>query len=193
MPTTALNGQKIAFLVANEGIEQIELTRPWEAVEHSAATPRLIAPKSGSAQGFNHLDRADTFDVDETTQAADPADYDALVLPGGVANADQIRTDEHAVRFVRAMFDAGKPVGVICHGPWILVEADVVRGRTLTSWPSVQTDLRNAGATWVDEQVYVCTGGPNTIISSRKPDDLDAFCSEIVKRFAEARLAISRR
>jgi len=182
--SAALEGRTVAFLVSNEGVEQVELTRPWETVEQAGGTSKLIAPKDEKVQGFNHLDRADTFAVNETTAAARPEDYDALVLPGGVANADQIRTDDAAVRFVRHFFDAGKPVAVICHGPWILIEADGVRDRTLTSWPSLQTDLRNAGATWVDEQVFICTGGPNTLISSRKPDDLDAFCAEIVKNFA---------
>jgi len=184
-----LKGQRVAFVVANEGIEQVELTRPWEAVEEAGGQPELIAPKSGKAQAFNHLDKADTFSVDRTTSDVKVEDFDGVVLPGGVANPDQLRMDEPAVKFIRGMIDAGKPVAVICHGPWTVVEADRVRGRTLTSWPSVQTDIRNAGGTWVDEQVQVCTDGPNTLITSRKPDDLDAFCSALVKVFQEQRKA----
>jgi protease I len=179
-----LHGRRIAFVIANEGVEQVELTEPWHAVQAAGGTPELLAPKTGKAQAFNHLDKADTFDVDETVESADASRYDGLVLPGGVANPDRIRMEPKAVEFAKAFFDAGKPVAVICHGPWTLVEADVVRGRTMTSWPSVKTDLRNAGAEWVDEEVVVCTEGPNTLISSRKPDDLKAFCLELVDRFA---------
>jgi protease I len=182
MSTSNLDG-RVAVLVANEGIEQVELTEPWKALESAGARPELIAPKSGSAQAFNHLDKADTFPVDRTAADADASDYDGLVLPGGVANPDFLRTDADAVAFVRAFFEQAKPVGVICHGPWTLVEADVVRGRTLTSWPSLQTDLRNAGATWVDEEVHVDEG----LTSSRKPDDLPAFCAKIVEEFAEGK------
>lgn len=179
-----LSGKKIAFLVANEGVEQVELTRPWQAVEQAGAEPVLAAPKPGTTQAFNHLDKGDTFDVDTTTDRLDPGEYDGIVLPGGVANPDQLRMDANAVRFVRSFFEAGKPAAVICHGPWTLVEADVVRGRRLTSWPSLQTDIRNAGGEWLDEQVVVCSGGPNTLVTSRKPDDLDAFCSTLVATFA---------
>jgi protease I len=182
-----LQGQRVAFVVANEGIEQVELTGPWDAVKKAGGTPELIAPKSGEAQGFNHLDKGDKFPVDRTTGKVSVDEYDAVVLPGGVANPDQLRTDEAAVNFIRGMFDAGKPVAAICHGPWTIVEADRVRDRTLTSWPSLQTDIRNAGGTWVDEQVQVCTGGPNVLITSRKPDDLDAFCSTLVKIFKQER------
>jgi protease I len=182
--TEQLRGKTIAFLVSNEGVEQVELTEPWKAVEEAGGTPRLVAPESGKVQAFHHLDKGDTFAVDETLSEADPSAYDGLVLPGGVANPDQLRTKSEAVSFVRSFFDAGKPVAVICHGPWTLVEADVVSGRTITSWPSVQTDLRNAGATWVDEEVVVDAEGPNVLISSRKPDDLKAFCQEMVDRFA---------
>jgi len=185
--TAQLQGQRVAFVVANEGIEQVELTRPWEAVKQAGGTPELIAPKPGKAQGFNHLDKGDTFTVDRPTKDLSVDDYDAVVLPGGVANPDQLRMDEPAVGFIRGMIDAGKPVAAICHGPWTLVEADRVRGRTLTSWPSLQTDIRNANGTWVDEQVHVCTGGPNALITSRKPDDLDAFCSTLVKVFGQQR------
>src|SRR3954449_10805056 len=131
-----LAGKKIAFLVANEGIEQVELTQPWEAVKRAGGTPELIAPEAGKAQAFNHLDKADTFVVDRTTSDIRPDDYDGVVLPGGVANPDQLRTDQPAVEFLRSWVEAGKPVAAICHGPWSLIEADVVRGRTLTSWPS---------------------------------------------------------
>jgi protease I len=175
-----LNGKRIAFLAA-DGVEQVELTEPWKAVEQAGATPELISVDDGEIQGFNHLDKADTFKVDRTASDADASDYDGLVLPGGVANPDFLRTDEDAVAFVRAFFEAGKPIGVICHGPWTLVEADVVRGRTLTSWPSLRTDLRNAGANWVDEEVVVDEG----LVSSRKPDDLPAFCAKVVEEIAE--------
>ncbi|GGS94081.1 glutamine amidotransferase [Planobispora rosea] len=178
-----LQGKPIAFLVAPEGTEQVELTEPWKAVEQAGGTPRLISTEPGRIQAFNHLDKGDTFEVDATVDQVAVADFEGLVLPGGVANPDFLRTQEQAVRFVKDFFDAGKPVAVICHGPWTLIEADVVRGRTMTSWPSVATDLRNAGATWVDEEVRVCTGGPNTLVSSRKPDDLKAFCQAAVTAF----------
>ncbi len=177
-----LSDKRVAFLVANEGIEQAELTEPWKAVTEAGARATLVSLEGGKAQAFNHLDKADTFDVDVTVDKADVDDFDLLVLPGGVANPDQLRTDAKAVAFARAFFDAGKPVGVICHGPWTLVEADVVRDRTITSWPSVQTDIRNAGGSWVDEEVVVCENGPNILISSRKPDDLKAFNDALVNR-----------
>ncbi len=180
-----LQAKTVAFLCSNEGTEQIELTEPWKAVQQAGGTPKLVAPESGKVQAFNHLDKGDTFAVDVTVEQADPRQFDALVLPGGVANPDQLRTRPKAVQFAKSFFAAGKPVAVICHGPWTLVEADVVRGRTLTSWPSLQTDLRNAGATWVDEEVFVCTSGPNTLISSRKPDDLKAFCQALVDEVAK--------
>jgi protease I len=176
-----LSGKRIAFLVANEGVEQVELTEPLAAVRDAGAEIDLIAPTGGSIQAFNHLDKGDTFEPDKTVGEADASDYDGLVLPGGVANPDILRADEAAVGFTRAFFDAGKPVGAICHGPWTLVEADVVRGRTLTSWPSLRTDIRNAGGEWVDEEVHVDQG----LVSSRKPDDLKAFCAKIVEEFAE--------
>ncbi|MHB8531594.1 MAG: type 1 glutamine amidotransferase domain-containing protein [Solirubrobacteraceae bacterium] len=176
-----LNGKKIAFLVAMEGIEEVELTSPWEAVERAGGTPELLAPESGEVQAFQHLDKGKRYPVDKPLGEADPSAYDGLVLPGGVANPDQLRTDERAVRFVQEIFKAGKPVGVICHGPWTLVEADLVRGRKLTSWPSLQTDIRNAGGEWVDEEVVVDEG----LVSSRKPDDLEAFNAKIVEEFAE--------
>jgi protease I len=178
-----LNGLRVAFLTANEGVEQVELTTPWQAVADAGGTPELLAPKQGRVQAFNHLDKADTFPVQHAVEQVNPDDYAGVVLPGGVANPDQLRTVPAAVKFLQSLVDAGKPVAVICHGPWTLVEADVVRGRTLTSWPSLQTDIRNAGGTWVDQEVQTCTNGPNVIVSSRKPDDLPAFCREFVSVF----------
>jgi protease I len=178
-----LKGKRVAFLMANEGVEQVELTEPLQTVREAGAETDLLAPEAGLIQAFNHLDKGDRFEVDRVIgdADADADEYDALVLPGGVANPDQLRTKVEAVEFVRAFFAAGKPVGVICHGPWTLVEADVVRDRTLTSWPSLRTDLRNAGAEWVDEEVHVDEG----LVSSRKPDDLPAFNAKIVEEFAE--------
>jgi protease I len=176
-----LKGKKIAFLTAQEGVEEVELTKPWEAVERAGAIPELIAPESGEVQAFNHLDAASRFSVDKALEEARAGDYDAVVLPGGVANPDQLRTEPRAIDFLQTIFSEGKPVGVICHGPWTLVEADLVRDRTITSWPSLQTDIRNAGGEWVDREVVVDHG----LISSRKPDDLPAFCAKIVEEFAE--------
>ncbi|MGW2963698.1 type 1 glutamine amidotransferase domain-containing protein [Streptomyces sp. NPDC001220] len=167
---------RIAFLTAPEGVEQVELTEPWKAVSDAGHEPVLVSTEPGRVQGFDHLDKADTFAVDEVVGDASADSFGALVLPGGVANPDILRTDEQAVAFVKGFFEAGRPVAAICHAPWTLVEADVVRGRTLTSWPSLRTDIRNAGGTWVDEQVQVCGAGPNTLVTSRKPDDLKAFC-----------------
>ena len=178
-----LEGKKVAFLVANEGVEQVELTEPWKAVEQAGGTPELVSLEAGPLQAFNHLDKGDTFKVDHTVDEVSPSDYDALVLPGGVANPDFLRMDGKAITFTRGFFEQAKPVGVICHGPWTLVEADVVRGRRITSWPSVRTDLRNAGADWVDEEVVVDTNGPGPLISSRKPDDLPAFTKAMADTF----------
>ena len=176
-----LQGKRIAFLMANEGVEQVEFTEPRRAVEEAGAEVDVIAPESDQIQAFNHLDEADTFDVDKTVSEARVEDYDGVVLPGGVANPDTLRMDKDAVRFLREFFEAGKPAGVICHAPWMLVEADLVDGRQVTSWPSLQTDIRNAGGDWVDEEVVVDSG----LVTSRKPDDLPAFCSKIVEEFAE--------
>jgi protease I len=177
-----LNGKKVAFL-ATDGVEQIELTEPWKKVQEEGGTPELISLESGKIQGFEHLDKGDTFEVDKPVAEANESDYDGLVLPGGVANPDFLRASEEAVRFTRAFFDAGKPVAAICHGPWTLVEAEVVRGRTLTSWPSVRTDIENAGGTWVDEEVHVDAG----LVTSRKPDDLPAFCDKLAEEICEGR------
>jgi len=177
-----LDGKRIAFL-ATDGVEQVELTEPRKAVEQEGAETELISLEQGQIQGFEHLDKGDRFDVDRAVKDADPSDYDGLVLPGGVANPDFLRTDEDAVEFVRAFFEAGTPVGAICHGPWTLVEADVVRDLTLTSWPSLKTDIRNAGGNWVDEEVVVDKG----LTTSRKPDDIPAFNDKIVEEFCEGR------
>ena len=177
-----LKGKRVAFL-ATDGVEQIELTEPWKAVEEEGGEPELISLEEGEIQGFDHLDHGRKFQVDRAVSDADPDDYDGLVQPGGVANPDFLRCDEDAVAFTRAFFEAGKPVAQICHGPWMLVEADVVRGRRVTSYPSIQTDLRNAGAEWVDEEVVVDNG----LVTSRKPDDLPAFCSKLVEEICEGR------
>lgn len=176
-----LTGKKIAFL-ATDMVEQVELTEPWKAVEESGGTPELVSLEEGEIQGFDHYDKADTFRVDRVVSDVTVDDYDGLVLPGGVGNPDTLRADEDAVRFARTFVESGKPVAVICHGPWTLVEADVVRDRTLTSFPSVRTDIRNAGGNWVDEEVVVDDG----LISSRNPDDLPAFCKTLVEEFARA-------
>jgi protease I len=180
-----LQGKKIAFLTANEGVEEVELTKPLAAVKEAGAEVELLAPQAGEIQAFNHLDKAETFAADRAVGDADAGEFDGLVLPGGVANPDNLRTHEEAVGFVRDFFAAGKPVGVICHGPWTLIEADVVKGRTVTSWPSLQTDLRNAGAEWVDEEVVTDNG----LVSSRNPDDLQAFGAKIVEELAEGKHA----
>jgi protease I len=176
-----LRDKKVAFLTANEGVEQVELTEPMRAVREAGAEAELLAPEAGQVQAFNHLDKGDAFEVDRPVAEADASEYDALVLPGGVANPDQLRTEEEALAFVRGFFEAGKPVAAICHGPWTLIDAGVVEGRTLTSWPSLQTDLRNAGASWVDEEVHVDEG----LVTSRKPDDLEAFGAKLVEEIAE--------
>jgi protease I len=178
MPT--IEGKRVAF-IATDGVEQVELDRPWQAVTEAGGRPELISLQSGEIQAFNHLDKSDRKPVDTVIGDASPDAYDALVLPGGVANGDFVRADERAVRFVKDFVLSGKPVAVICHGGWVLAEADVVRGRTMTSWPSLRTDLRNAGATWVDREVVTDNG----LVSSRNPDDLDAFCAKAVEEIAE--------
>ena len=179
-----LKGLRIAALVA-EGFEQVELTGPRAALVAAGATVSLVSPEAGMVQGFNHHDRADTFTVDVALDAAKPDDYDALLLPGGALNPDTLRTLPKAVAFVKSFFTSRKPVAAICHASWTLVEADVVRGRTLTSWPSVATDLRNAGATWVDREVVV----DGNLVTSRKPDDIPAFNAKMVELFASMRPA----
>jgi protease I len=176
-----IQGRKIAFLMANEGVEQVELTEPWKAVEQEGGQPELISVNPGKVQAFNHLDKGDTFDVDKTVDQVSADDYDGLMLPGGVANPDELRTHENAVNFVHDFFEAGKPVAVICHGPWTLVESGDAKGKTLTSWPSLKTDIRNAGGNWVDEEVHVDRG----LVTSRKPDDLPAFCAKMIEEFQE--------
>lgn len=169
--------KKIAFLVASEGIKQVELTDPWKAASDAGHQPVLLSPESGEAQMFDHLDKADTQKVDVRVADAKPTDYDALVLPGGVANPDALRMDSGAVDFIRDFVSGGKPVAAICHAPWTLVEADVVKGRRLTSWPSLRTDITNAGGEWVDERVVV----DGNLITSRNPGDLPAFCSALLE------------
>ncbi|MEA2391538.1 MAG: protease [Solirubrobacteraceae bacterium] len=175
-----LQGKKIAIL-ATDGVEQIELTRPREAIEEAGGDVELISLEAGDFQGFDHFDKGQTFTADKAVADASAGDYDGLVLPGGVHNPDLLRGDKDAVEFVRSFVEQNKPVGAICHGPWTLVEAGVVKGRTLTSWPTLQTDIRNAGGTWVDEEVHVDDG----LTTSRKPDDLDAFCAKLVEEFCE--------
>lgn len=177
-----LDGKRIAF-IATDGVEQVELTKPWEAVKEAGGRPELLSLEDGQIQGFEHLDHGEKFDVDKKVADADPTDYDGLVLPGGVANPDFLRADDDVRQFVRSFFEAGKPVGAICHGPWTLIDAGVVDGLTLTSWPSLKTDLQNAGATWVDEEVHVDRG----LTTSRNPDDLPAFCAKIVEEFCEGK------
>ena len=177
-----LKGKKVAF-VATDMVEQVELTGPWDALNKAGAELELVSIKDGEIQGFNHYDKADKFKVDRTVEEASASDYDALVLPGGVGNPDSLRMDENAVRFVHEFFEQGKPVGAICHAPWLLIEAGVVRDRTVTSWPSLTTDLRNAGANHVDQEVVVDNG----LVTSRKPDDIPAFNKKLIEEFAEGR------
>jgi len=184
MADEQLRGRRIAILLAPAGTEQVEFTEPKKAVEAAGADVEVISAKDGPARTYNHdLDPGEIFTADKTFAEVSADDYDALIVPGGTVGADKLRGDDAAVRFVRGFFDAGKPVGAICHGPWTLVEADVVRGRTLTSWPTLATDIRNAGGTWVDREV-VADGG---LVTSRMPDDLAAFCPKIVEEFAEGR------
>jgi protease I len=177
-----LDGKKVAIL-ATDGVEQVELTEPHKAVEQEGADVTLVSLEEGEFQGFDHLDKGETFTADKAVKDVSADDFDALLLPGGVANPDFLRMDEDAVGFVRDFARSGKPIGVICHGPWTLVEADVLKGRQITSWPSLKTDIRNAGGNWADEEVIVDNG----LVSSRKPDDLPAFCAKVVEEFAEGR------
>jgi protease I len=179
-----LEGKSIAFL-ATDGVEQSELEQPWQALQKAGADVELLSVHGGSIQAVRHMDKGDTFEVDDLVAEADVSDYDGLVLPGGVANPDTLRANDKAVRFVRQFFEQSKPIAAICHGPWTLIEADVVRGRTITSWPSLKTDVRNAGGQWVDEEVHVDQG----LVTSRKPDDLPAFCEKMIEEFAEGRYA----
>ena len=175
-----LNGRKIAILVA-EGFEQSEMVEPRKALQQAGAETFIVSPAEGEVQGWNHFDRAERFQVDVPVEQARAEDYDALLLPGGVANPDQLRTDQRAVEFVRHFVDAGKPIGVICHGPWTLIEAGAVKGRTMTSWPSLRTDLINAGAKWVDQEVVTDHG----LVSSRKPADIPAFSRKLIEEIRE--------
>jgi protease I len=177
-----LKGKRIAFLAA-EMFEEVELAEPWKALKNAGAELELVSLKDDEVQGFNHYDKAGSYKVDKTVEEVSASDYDALVLPGGVGNPDNLRQDENAVQFVREFFEQGKPVGAICHAPWTLVEAGVVRGRTLTSFPSLQTDIRNAGGNWVDQEVVVDEG----LVTSRKPDDIPAFNRKLIEEFAEGR------
>src|SRR5687767_1496773 len=176
-----LDGKKIAFL-ATDGVENSEMAQPWEAVKEAGGTPELVSLEEGEIQGVeNELEKRDTFEVDKVVADADASDYDGLVLPGGVVNPDALRANDDAVDFVRSFAEANKPIGAICHGPWTLVEAGVVDGREMTSYPSIQTDLKNAGANWVDQEVVVDNG----LVTSRSPRDLDAFCSKVVEEMCE--------
>jgi protease I len=176
-----LTGKKVAILVA-DGFEQVELTEPRAALDEAGAKTYIVSPnENGEVEGWNHYDKGDKFDVEFLLDEANAGDFDALLLPGGVANPDQLRMKPEAVQFVKGFFDAGKPVAAICHGPWTLIEADVVRGRQMTSWPSIKTDLINAGAKWVDEEVVVDNG----LVTSRKPDDIPAFNKKMIEEFGE--------
>jgi protease I len=180
-----LNGRTVAFLMANSGVEQVELTTPWDGIKKAGGSPVLVAPEQGKVQAFNNdIEEADTFDVDRAVADVSSEDFDALVLPGGTTNADQLRMDRDAIALVRGFVSSGKPIAAICHGPWALVEADAVQGKTLTSFPSLQTDIRNAGGEWRDVEVFTCPEGSYTLVTSRKPDDLDAFTGAAVAAFA---------
>ena len=180
MADQKLQGKKIAF-IATDMVEEVELTKPWQAVQEAGGQPELVSIETGEIQALNHYDKSETYKVDKDFSTARVDDYDGLVIPGGVGNPDTMRAEDDAVEFVRSFFEAGKPVAVICHGPWMLVEADVVRGRKVTSWPSIKTDIQHAGGNWVDEDVVVDQG----LVTSRKPDDLPAFCKKMVEEFCE--------
>ena len=187
MADTQLQGKRVAIIAADM-VEQVELVEPRKALEAAGAKTELLSIKPGTIQGFNHFDKADEHKVDKLVEEADASDYDALLIPGGVGNPDQLRADENVVQFTRDFFEQGKPVAAICHGPWVLVEAGAVKGRKLTSWPSLQTDIRNAGGSWVDDEVVVDGG----LVTSRKPDDIPAFNSKMVEEFAEGMHARQR-
>jgi protease I len=182
--TNQLRDLRIAFLTADEGVEEVELTKPWQAVEQAGGEPVLLAPEVGTVQAFNHLDRGGSYEATMAVDDAEIEQFAGLVLPGGVANPDRLRLHDASVTFVNTAFLIGVPVAAICHAPWMLIEAGVVAGRRLTSWPSLRTDLLNAGADWVDQEVVTCDRGANVLVTSRKPDDLPAFCREIVATFA---------
>ena len=177
-----LDGKKVAILVA-DGFEQVEMTKPREALEEAGAQTKIVSPKSGKIQGMNHAEKGDKFDVDVALDEARPEQFDALMIPGGLMNPDELRANEDALEFTRHFFDEGKPVAAICHGPWVLIDAGLVRGRTLTSWPHIKTDVKNAGGRWVDEEVVVDNG----LVTSRKPDDISAFNRKMVEEFCEGR------
>ena len=180
--SSQLHGRKVAFL-ATDGVEQVEFTAPWNALKEAGAEVKLLSDKTGVIQGINHDEKGDTFPVDYEVSTVSVRDFDALVLPGGVANADKLRTNDAAVNFVREFMEADKPVAAICHGPWLLVEADALRGRTITSWPSLKTDIKNAGGAWVDKQVQL----DQKLLTSRKPDDLPAFTQAMLALFSRSR------
>jgi protease I len=180
MTEQSIAGKKVAFLLT-DGVEQIELTSPWQAVKDAGGRPTLVAPSAGKIQGFEGTEKGDTFDVDITVADADASDFDALVLPGGVVNADNLRVNRDAQAFARAFFEQHKPVASICHGPWLLIDAGVISGRDVTSYHTLQTDLKNAGANWSDEEVVVDQG----LVTSRNPDDLPAFNSKLVEEISE--------
>jgi protease I len=179
-----LSGKKVAILVA-DGFEQVEMTKPREALENAGAETKIISPKAGHIQGMQHADKGEKFDVDLTLQDAQPEEFDALMIPGGLMNPDQLRSTPEALEFVRHFFDEGKPVAAICHAPWVLIDAGVVRGRTLTSWPAIKTDVRNAGGNWINEEVVVDNG----LVTSRKPDDIPAFNEKMIEEFCEGKHA----
>src|SRR5262249_47499343 len=185
-----LQGKRIAFLMANEGVEQVELTEPWKAVSEAGGDAVFLGPKGGRGDAVNPLDKAETFEVDEVVSDADAREFDGLVLPGGVANPDQLRLVPAAVHFVRTFEELGKPIAAICHAPWTLIDAGLVPGRTLTSWPSLRADIMNAGGEWVDEELVGDKNGATTLVTSRKPADLPRFCDQLVRTFAEARASV---
>ncbi len=188
-----LGGIRVAFLVANEGVDRAELVEPWGALTAAGGTPVLVAPEAGAVRLMDHLDKGPEWEADVTTRDLRLEDFDAAVLPGGVVNADELRTDASAIEWLRGAFDSGLPVAAICHSLWSLVEADVLVDRTVTSWPSLRTDIENAGGNWVDKSVQLCPNGPNMLVTSRCPDDLDAFCAALVRVFrVEGRSASTR-